>query len=233
MAVIDFHCHVLPGIDDGSRNTKMSVEMLQQEYAQGVDIVVATPHFYPERDNLPHFLSKRAEARRKLENLDIPDIPHLRYGAEVAYFPGIGKAQDIDEALCIEGTRTMLLEMPFAQWDSQTISDAEIFCSRGTAIVLAHVERYLPFQKDPAALQEILALPVFVQINAECLLSWQTKRKGIALFEEHTAHLLGSDAHNMTQRKPNLAAGREELEKRLGAKALRRIDRYGEALLSR
>lgn len=233
MAVIDFHCHILPGIDDGSRNTDMSVEMLRQEHAQGVDIVVATPHFYPDMDNMSRFLEKRAEAGERLAARELEDVPRILFGAEVAYFPGIGKANGIDENLCIEGTRTLLLEMPFEQWNPQAVRDVETICGRGTAVVLAHLERFMPLQKDLNVMREILDLPVFVQINAEYLLSRKTRRRAADMFQDHSAHLLGSDAHNLTDRAPNLGQAREVLKKRLGQSALRRIDRYGEALLSR
>ena len=59
MEVIDFHSHVLPGIDDGSRNIETSIEMLRLSRNAGVDRMIATPHFYADEDRIEHFLEKR------------------------------------------------------------------------------------------------------------------------------------------------------------------------------
>ena len=50
--MIDFHSHILPGIDDGSKNTQMSLAMIEEEKKQGVHTIVATPHFYADEDSL-------------------------------------------------------------------------------------------------------------------------------------------------------------------------------------
>ena len=65
--LIDFHSHILPCVDDGSKDVAMSLQMLRQQWQQGVGHVVLTPHFYPEHDSPEHFLSARAEAFRSLQ----------------------------------------------------------------------------------------------------------------------------------------------------------------------
>ena len=116
---IDFHTHILPGIDDGSRNVEMSLRMLAAQREQQVDEIVATPHFYAQKDSVEEFLLRRQCSYEKLKtkmaetNLD----QKLHLAAEVYYFQGIGSAGMIPK-LCVEGTQTLLLEMPFAQWDS-------------------------------------------------------------------------------------------------------------------
>ena len=60
--IIDFHTHVLPGIDDGSCNVEESIALLRKEAEQGITHVIATPHFYPRYDTPEHFLERRAEA---------------------------------------------------------------------------------------------------------------------------------------------------------------------------
>ena len=64
--IIDFHTHILPGIDDGSRDADTSCRMLEMAVEQGVDMIVATPHFYASRDRVEHFLEKRARAEALL-----------------------------------------------------------------------------------------------------------------------------------------------------------------------
>ena len=66
MEVIDFHSHTLPGIDDGSRNVVMSIEMLRLSAGQGVDVIAATPHFYAWKHRIGTFLERRKEALEAL-----------------------------------------------------------------------------------------------------------------------------------------------------------------------
>ena len=65
--MIDFHSHILPEMDDGSKDAKMSLAMLQMEREQGVTEVVFTPHFYAQQDTVAHFLKKREQSVRRLE----------------------------------------------------------------------------------------------------------------------------------------------------------------------
>ena len=64
--LVDFHSHILPGIDDGSKSLEMSIEMLRLEAEQGIGHVVATPHFYPQYDTPERFLERRAAAQNAL-----------------------------------------------------------------------------------------------------------------------------------------------------------------------
>ena len=64
--MIDMHTHVLPHIDDGSKSTDMSLDMLKESYRQGVSTLVATPHFYIKNDNIESFIEKRDNAYKRL-----------------------------------------------------------------------------------------------------------------------------------------------------------------------
>ena len=73
-------------------------------------------------------------------------MPYTLCGAEVAFFPGISHADGIEQ-LCLAGTNTMLLEMPFAQWKENELREVIYLMDRGIHPLLAHIERFLPFQK--------------------------------------------------------------------------------------
>ena len=234
MSLIDFHTHILPGIDDGSRDEGMTLAMLKEEAGQGVGLVVATPHFYANRTSMDGFLRRRDDAlertKRALEGA-AGQMPDLTTGAEVYYFRGIGKADAVSK-LCVGDTRTMLLEMPFEQWTEDVYRDVEqLVRSKGLDIVLAHVERYVEFQKDVGIWDRVMALPLTRQINAGSLLKRRslfhrdrTRKFCMDLLKEYPDTIIGSDCHNMTSRVPNLALGRAEIERELGAEALRRVD---------
>ena len=122
MAVIDFHSHILPGIDDGSKSIEMSIEMLHMAKEQRVDIMVATPHFYASRHRVEDFLRKRNHAYEHLKDKLPEGVPELKLGAEVAYFSGISKADRLDD-LTVEGTNLILLELPFVAWTDTVIHE--------------------------------------------------------------------------------------------------------------
>ena len=230
--VIDFHSHILPGIDDGSRDVEMSLTMLREMRAQGVDVCVATPHFYSWRRGLDPFIERRAAAYLQLSRQLEEGMPQLLLGAEVAFFLELPDQDDLD-ALCIQGTNSILLEMPFAQWTDVELDALTRLCiEREYQIVLAHLERFLPLQKNRDVLERIMLLPVLVQLNAECLRPFWGRRKYLDMLRTGRAHLLGSDCHNMSTRAPDLAEGRRIIEKQLGQEALVQMDRLGERLLS-
>ena len=218
MATIDFHSHILPGIDDGARNLEISLAMLEQIRKQQMDIMIATPHFYAMKDRVESFLEKREQAWRQLEHAmqsqDWSGAPEILTGSEVAFFEGISGAKEIRK-LTIQDTDLLLLEMPFVKWSESTVREVD--------------RLWIPGNKT--FVQQLLNLPVSVQINAEFAEDWHHRRTLLKMLEEGTAHVLGSDCHGAHHRAPNLKAGRDYIEKKKGAKLLEEIDRRGEALL--
>lgn len=230
MSIIDFHSHILPGIDDGSRDAAMTVRMLQSASAQGIGTIVATPHFYADSATIERFLRHRQRALEEVQEIAARNQIRIVCGAEVAFFPDMSRAEDL-ERLCIENTRLLMVEMPFREWTARDLREMEMLLRRGLHPVIAHLERFYQFQTDKGMIPALLDMPVSIQINAGCLLRWNTRRRAIKLFQNGQAHLLGSDCHNISTRPENLAEGRAVLEKKLGKQALRRIDRLGKALL--
>lgn len=233
--IIDFHSHILPGIDDGARNLETSMAMLEQIRAQQTDIMVATPHFYASRDRIDSFLQRREQARdaffHAIDEQGWTDHPRILTGSEVAFFDGISRADEISQ-LTIEGTNLMLLEMPFVPWSSRTIDEVSyLIRERHLRILIAHLERFIWMPGNKKYIQQLLELPVSVQLNAECLEDWRHRRALLKMLEEGTAHVLGSDCHGAHHRVPNLKMGRDIIEKKKGAQLLERIDRQGYDLL--
>ena len=231
MAIIDMHCHILPGVDDGARDVETSLAMLEASRAQGVQYMVATPHFYATRDRVDTFLDRRREAWETLKPRMDADYPGIMLGAEVAFFRGISRAERL-EALKIEGTDCLLLEMPFRPWSEDDVDEvSEILEKHGYTIILAHIERYLAMRGNADYIGNLLELPVLAQINAESLLDWRQRGKLIKMVRNGQVHLLGSDCHGIHHRPPNLGEGREILRKKTGTEYLDRIDRRSEELL--
>lgn len=233
--MIDFHTHLLPGIDDGSQCLTDTIEMATEERRQGTCHIIATPHFYASRNSLDAFLAKRnASYDKTVAGLsDRPQYPTITMGAEVYYFAKMGKAEMLPR-LCIGNTSCLLLEMPFCQWTQEMADDIRtIISKRKITVILAHLERYIKFQKNKEPWEEILSLPVVIQLNGEAFLDWRRRRFALKMVESGRDILLGSDCHNMTDRKPNLMEARAYIQKKLGEAPLNRIDALGEAILRR
>ena len=231
MAVIDFHSHILPGIDDGSKDLATTLEMLRLSAGQGVDVVAATPHFYAWRDRVGRFLERRQAAWEALSSVLTPELPRIVLGAEVAFFQGISKAEQVRE-LTLQGTNVLLLEMPFQTWSDSDLEEVEALTERcGLRVVLAHLERYYGLPGNKKMIAELLQLPVTVQVNAEGLLDWRMRGKLVRMFRSGQAQLLGSDCHGIHHRTPKLGPGRDMLQKKLGQGILTKIDEAGAQLL--
>ena len=239
--MIDFHTHILPGIDDGSRDIEMTARMLEIEKEQGVTHIYATPHFYAHRRSVQQFVERRSGALTKTRELlsTREDLPEITAGAEVYYFRGMGRAEQLPE-LCIEGTDILLLEMPFEQWHSEQYRDVlDIIRKRHLRVVLAHVERYEPLQRDTAVWDEIINMPLIIQMNAGSFSAGLTSGRYarhaakfcIRMLESYDNCIIGTDCHNLTDRKPNLEEARKVIEKKLGTDRLQQMDRYTEELL--
>ena len=230
--MIDLHCHILPGMDDGSPDVETSFAMLRRQAEQGIGAVCATSHYYAWQNDIETFCERRAAALQKL--LDAwPEerLPRVIPAAEVAFFTGISACPDLGR-LCIQGTKTLLLEMPFTEWnDFQVEEVSALVLDRGFQVVLVHPERFCASRGNRDRLRELEELPVAVQVNAETLIRWRTRRLGLQLLREAQLPLLASDCHNLTTRPTNLDEGRKITGRKLGDIFLDKIDQNAGRLL--
>ena len=226
---IDFHTHILPGVDDGSKNIETTEKMLIEEISQEVEVVIATPHFYAYRDSVSPFLERRKSSLKKLGDSISPKVIP---GAEVAFFPGISKAERLPE-LCVEGTNTILLEMPFSQWGQNEVKEIRsIIENRKLKIVLAHVERFTKYQKRKDAMSIIMDMPLTIQINAGSFLKgWRKRQQSLAILEKYPGSIIASDCHNLEGRRPNLAAAEAVIKNKLGENIIADMEKSAEYLI--
>ncbi len=200
--MIDFHTHILPGIDDGSKDVRQSLEMLRMEQKMGIDTVFLTPHFYASQNSPETFLNRREEAWERLqENLE-EGQPQLLLGAEVQYYESIGYAENL-RSLCIQGTNLLLLEMPFNRWDDRVVRTVlDLNGADGMQIVLAHIDRYLKFVKEDVW-DLFQRSGILMQLNASAFSGLLHRRKAVSLMQNGFVQFIGSDCHNLDSRKPN------------------------------
>lgn len=219
---VDFHSHILPRMDDGSRSVEESLAMLRLLTSQGVREVILTPHFYPQHTTPQRFLEKRDRCEAILREgiAGEEGLPDLRCGAEVYFYPQMSHSEALRD-LAIQGTDCLMVEMPFCVWTDRMYEELEgIHRNLGLTPIVAHVDRYLGRFWDHGIPRRLADMPVLVQANAECFLEGS---RGIRLLKRHQIQLLGSDCHNMTSRKPNLGPAAEVIARKLGMDALRCI----------
>lgn len=198
----DYHCHVLPEIDDGAKNTDISVQMLGILRSQGVERVIATPHFYAHKEkSVANFLDKRQQAYDKLMVCPNP-CDELILGAEIAIEHGISELDGI-ERLAITGTDLILLELPYGpydEWMSEEIYN--ISCEYHLKPVIAHIHRYINYYSR-SEMENILKTDAIFQINNEVFGSIREKRMFRSMIKEGLSVVFGSDSHNLYRRRPN------------------------------
>ena len=216
--MIDMHCHILPGIDDGARSEAESMELLRAEKEQGVDRIVFTPHFYPERTPLGKFLRRREQSYDRLRNS--PGFSELgietKLGAEVCF--SVKLVETDVSGLCFEGTNYILIELPVSNKPFGLTHTLQNLLERGYTPILAHVERCGYFTQDPTLLYDIVMLGCAAQVNASSVIngSWINGVSALRYISWELAHIICSDAHSTDTRRPNTKAAYERVKKKLG-----------------
>ncbi len=217
--MIDIHTHILPELDDGSSGVEESIKMLDMLSEQGVDTVVATPHFYIDDTPVDEFLMRRSVSLKKLTDaLDDNNQPKIAVGAEVQFFPELYTMENI-EKLCISGTDYMLIEMPFAPWSRYVYKAlGKLYAAKGIKPIIAHVERYLEFQEEDgeSVLCQLRDNDALLQINSSFLTGRPTRRTALKYVKKGFISFMGSDCHNMDTRKPELRSGFDVIYKKMG-----------------
>ncbi len=228
--MIDFHSHILPAVDDGSKNVEESKVLLSMLSQQGIKYVVATPHFLPEHESVDEFLLRRNKAFEELTVNYSEELPQIFLGAEVAYYEGISHLYGL-EKLVIGDSRLLLVEMPLRKWSETSVRElTNIACSNTVTLVLAHIERYLPYN-NKEAINTLLDCGVLLQTNASFFNEFQTKRKALRMLKDGLIHFVGSDCHNVRRRPPFIGQAYTFIAKKLGDGFLQDFTEYQSALL--
>jgi protein-tyrosine phosphatase len=221
--LIDIHCHILSGLDDGAADLEESIAMARLAFEDGVRHLFATPHFtralYNDREQV------EAKVRELQAALDERGIAvRIHPGSEVRMESGAfvrGAAET--EAFCYLGPhrRFVLLEEPWSDYQPESPALVRWFLERGVRPVIPHPERHAFFRERPERLRELIELGAWTQVTADSLIgnnSEDARRFALAMLREGLVHTLATDAHNV-RRKPNLSLGYEAVEQAAGRKA--------------
>lgn len=206
--------------------------MLRREIEQGIGTVVLTPHFYAHRESPETFVNRRRASVDLMQGAltETQDWPRLYFGAEVAYYDGMSRTEDVDR-LCIGDTNAMLVEMPFCQWNQRMLGElSELRNQRRIQPILAHIERYIHFQPR-GMVSQLCESGFWIQSNASFFCRWQTARQALKMLKNQEIHFIGSDCHDLNHRSPNLGGAVERIHKKLGTDSMDFLQRMEETLL--
>ncbi len=228
--MIDFHSHILPGVDDGSKDVKESLRLLSMLRRQGVDVVVATPHYYAGNETPEVFVDRRQKAYEQL-SAELPEeSPQILLGAEIEYYEGISNLKGL-EMLTFGADKLLLVEMPMKKWSELAIKELKtLSCIKGYTVVLAHIDRYMGFQ-PPDVWKRLRQLGILMQVNASFFNGLFTRRKALSMLYKGHINVIGSDCHNVENRPPAIGDSFETIRLKAGEKFLLDFTEYNKSLL--
>lgn len=187
---LDFHAHILPGCDHGSDRVETSLRQIAMARRAGVKTICATPHFYPQKENVRQFLERRAETYAALCAARTDEDPVVKLGAEVLICDGLDRMDGL-KRLCLQDTDTLLLEMPFYAWPGFVWDTLyRLHDLPELRLVIAHAERYAP--ED---VEILIRDGMTLQLNAGCLTRPLRRRRYLDWIARGAVQYLGSDIH--------------------------------------
>ena len=211
--MVDIHTHILPGIDDGSKNVEETLRMIDEIKGFGVNKIVATPHFYGEFTTIDEFLANRRASYESIEGY-VPEDVEIILGAEVLLDYELHK-KDVRK-LAIANTDYLLLEMPYCRWEPWVFDEIfKISVSHSLEIIIAHLDRYVDLV-SAENISTLMGMGLKHQVNVDNLGNFLKKSNSMTLLRNGAAHFIGSDCHNMEQRPPCMGYAVNKIRSRLG-----------------
>jgi protein-tyrosine phosphatase len=205
--MIDIHCHILPGIDDGAVSLEEAVKMCRLAAEDGIKTIVATPHMFdgvhetPERETIRQKIGELMAASDGC--VEIIPGGEIRYSHEI-----FEEAQQADSRIKINGSSYMLLEFAYQMVPHNLETTIFQMFNAGLTPVIAHPERNRRIQQQPKILATLVEHGAFIQIDAGSLTKsfgaepYHTARR---ILEARLAHFIASDAHHAERRRPILS----------------------------
>lgn len=212
--MIDLHCHILPGLDDGARDLDQAVDMARIAHEDGIEIIVGTPHLFNGRfdyDDLAVFEEKRVLLEGALTAGGVP--LKIFSGAEVHITHDlVASVRRHREQLVLAGGSYIFIEFPYDHV-FQGVKDLffELMSERLTPVI-AHPERNTAFAQSPKLLFELVEMGALTQTNGGSLLGRygpDTEEAALRFLEMGLVHFISSDGHNTHSKPPRLAAAVE------------------------
>ena len=216
----DIHNHILPGVDDGSGCMRETMEMLEEEYRQGVRHIVFTPHYRRDMFAIPREEIQTVYAR--VCEMAADQFPEMEFYLGCEYYIHSDASVErlrTNPKYYMAGSRTVLMEFAYEAsfaWIMQTVSEVR---QMGLQPVLAHAERYECLYKGKDRVAELKRQGAYIQINCESILGKcgrKAKHFCMKLLKEDQIDLMASDAHDTEYRVVNIREAAELISRKFG-----------------
>lgn len=222
MYVFDIHCHILPKVDDGSKDMEMSIKMIDIAYSQGIRKMILTPHFYLGKTKNRGEIDARYkqlldEVSKKYEDMQ------LYPGNEVLWEDGVIEALKQGEIYTMAGSKYVLTEFLPSSSYNEIYGAVRKITMAGYRPIIAHMERYANLVHDLDCLEELRRNGACFQMNASSLVGGLFDREAMwcrKLVKNGYISFLGTDAHNLDERGPYVKDAVDIIRKKLDAKEL-------------
>lgn len=192
--MIDFHSHILPEVDDGSKSYEESLEMLKEAKSAGFDVIISTSHYAAGCFEVPEY--KRKEL---IEDLNLEEnVPQIILGSEIFLTNNIIELLNEFKASTINGTNYVLIELPLKKQFNNLENVINKLIENGYKPIIAHPERYVYIQKNFKVLKELQALGVLFQCNYGSILGkygFKAKHTLKKMLKNDLVTFMGTDAH--------------------------------------
>ncbi|OSM05016.1 tyrosine-protein phosphatase [Magnetofaba australis] len=221
--VIDLHCHILPGLDDGARSMDQALNMARMAQADGVTHIVATPHIQPGvfDNDAPRIRHSLSVMQRHLQERGI--ALQMSAAAEIRLTPSVLPALKKETLPLLNGlsgqARYVLLEFSHKGLVAGDLYWTELIVRAGFIPVLAHPERIRTFRDDPELLEPFMNLGCLTQLTAGSItgaFGARVAETADFILESGWAHVIASDGHGFNQRQPVLRDGVQMAAKVVG-----------------
>jgi protein-tyrosine phosphatase len=208
--MIDLHCHILPGIDDGAADVADSVAMARQAADDGIEQVCATPHIRHDHDvRIPELADRVAALNDALADAELP--VEVLTGGEVAETAVDGLDRTELEAVSLGGAGWILLEPAPGPLSVSLAATAEDLIGEGFGVVIAHPERH-PSPELESRLRALADAGALIQVTAALLASGGARPVMMDWARRGLVHLVASDSHSSRVGRPlRLSDGIEAL----------------------
>jgi protein-tyrosine phosphatase len=235
--LIDLHCHMLPGIDDGAPDLDTALAMARLAVADGIETAACTPHIYPGLyENRSENIAPAVAALQAA--IDESDIPlRLTFGADIQIVPELLSGLRSGSHPTLNGSRYFLFEPPHHTVPvrfAETLFDT---LAAGFVPVITHPERLTWLDDEHYHwFADAAADGAWIQLTAGALTGDFGRRARYwseRMLDDGIVHILATDAHDPTHRPPVLSAGRDAAAQRLGAvEAQRLVEERPKAILA-
>ncbi len=210
--MIDLHCHVLPGIDDGPETIEASIALARRAEESGVHTIIATPHVSWSYENDSETIARLVnEVNSAVASAGV--TVEVLAGAEIAMTRCIDLPPTEVAALGLANGPWLLLECPFSSHLTGIQTLALELHEQGQRIILAHPERCPAFQHDPSLLESLVQEGLLTSVTAGSLVGRfgkTVRRFAHELMDAELVHNVASDAHDIDRRPPGMAAELEQ-----------------------